>query len=71
MEPDIPTSVVGEELPQGVNWRTVAVDCEHVEKMLHKGTRDKFEVYSDEPARIGGEDNYPPPLTYLTWAIGF
>ena len=71
MPSDIPQSVQGEELPKGVTRRTVAVDCEHVEKMLHKGTREKFTFYSDEPERMGGDDNYPPPLTYITGGIGF
>ncbi len=68
---DIPPSVHGDDLPKGVTRRTVAVDCEHVEKMLHRGRRDKFEIYSDEPPRMGGEDKYPPPLTYITAGIGF
>lgn len=71
MPSDIPQSVIGEELPPGVTRRTVAVDCENVEKMLHKGQREKFTIYSDEPPRIGGDDNYPPPLTYITAGIGF
>ncbi len=71
MASDIPQSVIGEELPKGATLRTMMVDCEHVEKMLHKGQREQFTVYSDEPPRIGGEDNYPPPLAYLTMAIGF
>ena len=32
MASDIPPSVLGAELPPGVTKRTVAVDCEHVEK---------------------------------------
>ena len=71
MASDIPPSVLGAELPPGVTNRTVAVDCEHVEKMLHRGEREQFVIYSDEPARIGGDDNYPPPLTYITAGIGF
>ena len=71
MASDIPPSVLGTELPPGVTKRTVAVDCEHVEKMLHRGERDQFVIHSDEPARIGGDDNYPSPLTYITAGIGF
>ena len=71
MPSDISPSVLGEELPKGVAQRTVAVDCEHVEKMLHKGGREKFVIYSDEPPRMGGDDNYPAPLTYITAGIGF
>ena len=68
---DIPQSLLGEELPKGTTRRTIAVDCEHVEKMLHKGQKDQFLIYSDEPPRLGGEDKYPAPLTYVTAGIGF
>jgi hypothetical protein len=74
MPGDIPHSVHGDDLPQSASGgtpRTVAVDCEHVEKMLHKGTRDQFTFYSDEPERMGGDNNYPAPLTYITAGIGF
>ena len=71
MPSDIPQAVIGTELPGRVTPRTVAVDCEHVEKMLHRGQRGKFVFYSDEPPGIGGDDNYPPPLTYITAGIGF
>ena len=71
MTTDIPHEVHGDELPRGVSHRTLAVDCEHVEKMLHKGTREHFVIYCDEPERMGGEDAYPLPLTYITSGIGF
>ena len=41
------------------------------ELQLKRGTSGKFEVYCDEPARIGGTDQYPSPMTYLAMAIGF
>ena len=31
----------------------------------------KFEVWCDEPARIGGTDQHPSPMTYLAMSIGF
>ncbi|MCY3543326.1 MAG: hypothetical protein OXH22_04700 [Chloroflexi bacterium] len=71
MTTDIPHEVHGDDLPLGVSHRTLAIDCEHVEKMLHKGTREHFVIYCDEPERMGGEDAYPPPLTYITSGIGF
>lgn len=71
MPSDIPPSVHGEELPRGGSVSTVAVDVEHVEKMLHRGTRQHFEVFCDEPERMGGEDKFPPPLTYIAMGIGF
>jgi len=41
------------------------------ELQLKRGTSGKFEVFCDEPARIGGTDKYPSPMTYLAMAIGF
>ena len=71
MPSDIPQSIVGKELPKGKFQSTVLVQCEHIEKMLHKVTRDKFTFYSDEPPRLGGDDNFPSPLTYIAGGIGF
>jgi len=41
------------------------------EMQLKRGTSGKFEVFCDEPARIGGTDRYASPMTYLAMAIGF
>jgi hypothetical protein len=41
------------------------------ELQLKRGRSGKFEVLCDEPARIGGTDRYPSPMTYLAMAIGF
>ncbi len=41
------------------------------EMQLKRGTAGKFEVFCDEPARIGGTDKYPSPMGYLAMAIGF
>ena len=30
-----------------------------------------FRIYCDEPHMIGGNDEYPQPLHYLTAAVGF
>ena len=35
------------------------------------GTFGKFEVFSDEAARIGGTDKYPSPMTYMAMGVGF
>ena len=71
MATDIPHDVHGDELPKGGTRRTASVDCEHIEKMLHKSIREHFVIYCDEPERMGGEDAYPAPLTYITSGIGF
>ncbi len=47
--------------------------CETVEGQLQlkHSCSGKFEVWCDEPARIGGTDQYPSPMTYLAMSIGF
>ena len=61
------------ELPsQGVtNENDVLTETISGEMHLKRGTFGKFEVFSDEHARIGGTDRYPSPMTYLAMAIGF
>lgn len=71
MRMDIPHSTFGEELPKGGRKFTITVECENKEKMLHEARGGKFTWYSDEPPALGGDDNYPPPLSYLGSAIGF
>lgn len=71
MPSDIPQNTVGKELPKEVTKSTVAVDCEHVEKMLHRAKRGKFTFSADEPPRLGGDDKHPSPLTYIAAGIGF
>ena len=34
-------------------------------------TGKSFRFYCDEPPMIGGNDEYPQPLHYLTAAVGF
>jgi uncharacterized OsmC-like protein len=71
MPSDIPHNIIGNELPKGLIRSTISVDCEHIEKMLHKGHKGEFTFFSDEPASLGGEDKYPSPLTYIASGIGF
>ena len=58
--------------PQGVNTDS-EVYTEFVigEGQLKRGTAGRFEVFSDEAARIGGSDQYPSPMSYLAMAVGF
>jgi hypothetical protein len=49
---------------------TVEADTTHLEKMKHEGRVHGFTFFSDEPPDLGGEDNHPYPLDYLTAAIG-
>lgn len=58
--------------PQGVTTDNEAYTETIVGEMhLKRGTSGKFEVFSDEPPRIGGTDKYPSPMTYLAMAVGF
>jgi hypothetical protein len=61
------------ELPaQGItNENDVHTEVIAGEMHLKRGIAGKFEVFSDEAARIGGTDKYPSPMTYLAMAIGF
>ncbi len=61
------------ELPPGgiTNENDVLTEVVSGEMQLKRGTAGKFEVFCDEPARIGGTDRYPSPMTYLAMAIGF
>ena len=61
------------ELPaQGItNENDVHTEVVAGEMHLKRGAAGKFEVFSDEHARIGGTDKYPSPMTYLAMAIGF
>lgn len=61
------------ELPaQGItNENEALTEVVEGELQLKRGTAGKFEVLCDEPARIGGTDRYPSPMSYLAMAIGF
>lgn len=61
------------ELPaQGItNENDVLTEVVAGELQLKRGRAGRFEVFSDEPARIGGTDRYPSPMSYLAMAIGF
>ena len=61
------------ELPPGgiTNENDVLTEFVAGEAQLKRGTAGRFEVFSDEPARIGGTDKYPSPMNYLALAIGF
>ena len=73
------TSEVGQRIidkpelpPQGVQTDNEVYTAVVAGEMhLKRGTFGKFEVYSDEAARIGGTDKFPSPMTYLAMAVGF
>ena len=47
------------------------VTCDHLEKMLHVANHGEFSFFSDEPEKMGGENEFPAPLTYIASGIGF
>ena len=61
------------ELPAAgvTNENDVLTETVSGQMQLKIGTSGKFQVYCDEPARIGGTDRYPSPMTYLAMSIGF
>lgn len=61
------------ELPtQGVTTdNEVYTEVVANEGQLKRGTFGKFEVFSDEAARIGGTDKYASPMAYMAMGVGF
>jgi len=61
------------ELPAAgiTNENDVLTEVVSGEMQLKRGKAGKFEVLCDEPARIGGTDRYPSPMSYLAMSIGF
>ena len=58
--------------PQGItNENDVMTEVVTGEMQLKRGKAGKFEIFCDEPARIGGTDKYPTPMSYLAMSIGF
>ena len=49
---------------------TVEADTEHIERMTHRAQVRQFTFFSDEPPPLGGDEQHPFPLDYLTAAIG-
>jgi hypothetical protein len=58
--------------PQGLlTDSTVFTEIVVGEGQLKRGTIGKFEVFSDEAARIGGTDRYASPMSYMAMGVGF
>jgi uncharacterized OsmC-like protein len=54
---------------------TLVAETEHVRNMQHRARISEFgrefEIMSDEPDVLGGDNEHPTPLEYLSAAIGF
>ena len=58
--------------PQGVSTdNEVYTEVVAGEMHLKRGTFGKFEVFSDEAARLGGTDKHPSPMAYMAMGVGF
>ena len=61
--------------PQGVTtdnevFTEVVLDTKG-KGQLKRGRFRQFEVFCDEAQRIGGDDLYPSPMTYMAMGVGF
>lgn len=70
MQMDVPHEVFGDDLPKATMRKTLTVEITNLEKQLHEAREGKFTWASDEPPSLGGDDNHPQPLTYVTAGIG-
>ncbi len=61
------------ELPaDGITYENdVLTESVSGQMQLKRGRSRQFEVWCDEPARIGGTDQHPSPMIYLAMSIGF
>ena len=59
--PDIPPA----------SLRTMSIEVESLGKQQKVGRFRHFEIYCDEPPRLGGDDEHPQPLTYLVAGVAF
>ena len=50
---------------------TKSADVISVEKQRKVARFRDFEIFSDEPHWLGGDDQHPQPLTYLAAGVGF
>ena len=73
------SSVPGERIidkpehpPQGYA-NTIVTEMETIEGkgQLKVGRSGAYEVFCDEPPRLGGDGEYPQPLNYFALGVGF
>lgn len=65
-EPDLPQAMRGKSFTMSADMKTIKMDAQ-----LKVGQFREFEFFCDEPHYLGGDDEYPQPLTYLAAGVGF
>lgn len=65
-EPDLPKAMRGKVFTVSADMETIKMD-----RQLKVARFRHFEFFCDEPPIIGGDDEYPQPLTYLAAGVGF
>ncbi len=78
--PELPPKAM--RVTMGAHVETVHGDSKHLRLATNNVTRNtqtgevlrqtnKFTFFSDEPSSLGGDDQYPQPLTYIAAGVGF
>jgi hypothetical protein len=72
-KPRIDSLLAGDDLKPRAVDHTITATTEFLPTSdpLKQGTYGTHVVYSDEPATVGGNNEFPPPLGYAALAIGF
>lgn len=61
----------GRRFAKSAHIRIVAGQLKVARAEAEENPAGSFEFYCDEPSALGGEDRYPPPLTYIAAGVGF
>lgn len=80
MLPELPPQAM--RVTMGAHLRTIPGESKHRKIGTNYPAKDtrtgkfgaptnSFEFYSDEPPVLGGDDEYPQPLTYVAAGVGF
>lgn len=78
--PELPPRAM--RVTMGAHIQTISGESKHLKVGTNYPAKDTrtgefmpathgFELYSDEPAVLGGDDAYPQPLTYVAAGVGF
>lgn len=65
-QPDLPRAMRGKSFTMSADMETLKMD-----RQLKVARFRDFSFFCDEPHYLGGDDEYPQPLTYLAAGVGF